>query len=227
MPPSNFLTSLRKAFLTPTKARKSYSQCAEDLIAENYFKGKGIKKGFYVDVGSHHPRRGSNTYRFYKKGWRGILVDLEDVKVNAAKLARPGDTVVKAAVSDKIEPVQIFSQGNFSTNTTISQLVAQKGEGFNPIGEIETTTLTNILQEHGCNSRFEFLNIDIEGNDLKALRGLNFSKFRPQLICVECWESELGMDELIKNEIYKYLSSNGYSLIGLSAPSAFFALSGL
>jgi len=105
--------------------------------------------------------------------------------------------------------------------------VAQKGEGFNPIGEIETTTLTNILQEHGCNSRFEFLNIDIEGNDLKALRGLNFSQFRPQLICVECWESELGIDELIKNEIYKYLSSNGYSLTGLSAPSAFFALSRL
>jgi FkbM family methyltransferase len=223
MPASNFFTSLRKAFLTPTKARKSYSQCAEDLIAENYFKGKQIKKGFYVDVGSHHPRRGSNTYKFYKKGWRGILIDLEDVKVNAAKLARPRDTVVKAAVSENKETVQIFSQGGFSTNTTINKSVAQKGEGFNSIGEIETTTLTDILREYGCNSRFEFLNIDIEGNDLKALRGLNFSQFQPQLICVECWESQTGLEKLIENDIYQYLLSNGYNLIGLSAPSAFFA----
>jgi len=28
--------------------------------------------GFYVDVGAHHPKRFSNTYFFYKKGWSGI-----------------------------------------------------------------------------------------------------------------------------------------------------------
>ena len=50
---------VRKTFLTPLKPRKSYSQFAEDLIIEHYLAKKiheGIN-GFYVDVGSHHPKR--------------------------------------------------------------------------------------------------------------------------------------------------------------------------
>ena len=51
------LKVVRKTFLTPIKARKSYSQCAGDLIIEQHF-GHYFKqglKGFYVDTGSHHP----------------------------------------------------------------------------------------------------------------------------------------------------------------------------
>ena len=43
----NFLKKLkvfRKTFLTPLKARISYSQCAEDLIVELFFKSQ-IKNG--------------------------------------------------------------------------------------------------------------------------------------------------------------------------------------
>lgn len=32
-------------------------------------------KGFFVDIGAHHPLRFSNTYKFYQNGWRGINVD--------------------------------------------------------------------------------------------------------------------------------------------------------
>ena len=33
------------------------------------------KSGFYVDIGAHHPKRFSNTYFFYKRGWSGITVE--------------------------------------------------------------------------------------------------------------------------------------------------------
>ncbi len=56
-----FLIAFCKAFISPGKVKKSYSQCAEDLIVQSYFPGK-LKTGRYVDVGCHHPRRGSNTY---------------------------------------------------------------------------------------------------------------------------------------------------------------------
>ena len=52
---------------------KSYSQEGEDMILKRFFEGK--QRGFYVDVGSHHPKRFSNTYFFYKTGWRGINID--------------------------------------------------------------------------------------------------------------------------------------------------------
>ncbi|MBT4660564.1 MAG: hypothetical protein HOG73_06280 [Candidatus Marinimicrobia bacterium] len=42
-----------------------YSQEGEDILLNRIF-GKQ-RDGFYVDVGSHHPRRFSNTHYFSKK----------------------------------------------------------------------------------------------------------------------------------------------------------------
>jgi len=65
------LAEFKNAYI-PTSL-KSYSQEGEDLILLRIFEKKRI--GFYVDVGSHHPFRFSNTYLFYRLGWRGINID--------------------------------------------------------------------------------------------------------------------------------------------------------
>ena len=52
--------------------RISYSQEGEDLVVDRLLNGK--RNGFYVEVGCHHPYRYSNTFMFYKKGWRGICI---------------------------------------------------------------------------------------------------------------------------------------------------------
>ena len=54
---------------------KSYSQEGEDMVLRSFFEGQKNYKGFFVDVGAHHPYRFSNTLHFYKKGWRGINID--------------------------------------------------------------------------------------------------------------------------------------------------------
>ena len=47
--------------------------------------------GFYVDVGAHHPRRYSNTYLFYKRGWRGINIDAAPGSMKSFSKTRPRD----------------------------------------------------------------------------------------------------------------------------------------
>jgi hypothetical protein len=54
-------------------AVKSYAQEGEDIVLKRIFGGQST--GFYVDVGAHHPMRLSNTYSFYKLGWRGINIE--------------------------------------------------------------------------------------------------------------------------------------------------------
>ena len=54
--------------------QSSYAQEGEDLIINRMIYGK-IDQGFFVDVGAHHPKRFSNTYFFYKKGWKGISIE--------------------------------------------------------------------------------------------------------------------------------------------------------
>ena len=54
-------------------ANYSWSQEGEDRILYRIFEQQPV--GFYVDVGAHHPKRFSNTYFFYRRGWRGINID--------------------------------------------------------------------------------------------------------------------------------------------------------
>ncbi len=52
------------------------------------------------------------------------------------------------------------------------------------------------------NRRIDFLNIDLEGADMDALRSLNFSIYRPRIICIEI------SDQVIEqSEIFKFLNN--------------------
>ena len=51
-----------------------------------------------------------------------------------------------------------------------------------------------------------FLTVDVEGFDLQVLRSINWDKFRPRVVCVEAWESNIE----INSEISEFLTFNGY-----------------
>ncbi len=223
------LQGIRRAFFSSSKWKKSYSQCAEDLIVEFIFKSGALEsRGFYVDVGAHHPRRGSNTYALYKKGWRGILVDMEPDKVIAARLARPFDTCVQAAVSDGERDVGVFSPGPFSTKTTIDpkSALGDRFTNFVKTASVRTKTLTDILDDNSCSGDFDFLNVDCEGHDLAVLRGLDFERYCPKVICVEIWEASKGIEALMGSEIHVYLTNNGYLLYSWTVLSAIYVKRG-
>src|ERR1041385_1053171 len=93
--------------LTTGHAIKSYSQEGEDMILKRIFDEK--KNGFYVDVGAYHPKRFSNTYYFYKKGWRGINIDAMPGSRKAFRRQRPRDINVESPISDKHETLTYYA----------------------------------------------------------------------------------------------------------------------
>lgn len=217
-----YLGVIYKAFISPSKSKLSYSQYSEDLIIQCYFP-KGKCNGRYVDVGCHHPRRGSNTYGLYKRGWSGILIDLEECKVKANQMARRRDQIVLAAVSDKEEWLDIYSDKNYSTNTTIKRQDDQDGKSL--IGRIKTQTLTKILKENHFPTQFELLSIDVEGVDFEVLKGLDLKVYRPEIICIENWKALCGLDMLLASETHQYLRQQQYQLVALTGLSTIYKLS--
>ncbi|MDC1310980.1 FkbM family methyltransferase [Burkholderiales bacterium] len=218
-----FISRFRRAYLSPTKALTSYSQCAEDLIVKMFLQvGLSKAKGYYVDVGCHHPRRGSNTFGFYKAGWNGILIDMEEDKVRVAKMARKRDLVVQSAISDRVETLNIYSPGEFSTNATIDPEVVAQHPEYRRVNDITTETLTEILDRCDCPKKFEFLNIDCEGNDFRVLKGLSLRKYEPKVICIEIWESKTGLDDMIASDIHQHLVSLDYELRSWAVFSAIY-----
>src|SRR5688500_1685041 len=75
--------------LVDQHAELSYALEGEDMVLRRLFEGK--TRGFYVDVGAHHPRRFSNTYYFYRRARRGINIDAAPGSMEAFNRDRSRD----------------------------------------------------------------------------------------------------------------------------------------
>ena len=188
--------------------KKSYSLDGEDSFIEKYFKETPV--GFYIDVGCHNPIYLNNTFLLHKKKWKGINIDTSEFAIDLFNYMRPNDLNYNCAVSNKNENVKLYFQKEFSLLNTIEINHAKKFMQGN-IKEkiIEAFTLDEILNRSIYkNSKIDFLDIDVEGADLKVLEGLSFDKFKPKLICVEIHEKKIE-----ESEIYKFLIEKKYKLI--------------
>lgn len=218
-----FAIAFYRAFISPVKSRTSYSQCGEDMVL-NYLLLDKKKSGFYVDIGCHNPRRGSNTYSFYRKGWHGLLVDLDPEKIYACRMVRWRDKALIAAVSDKNEPVTVYAPDHFSVLATIDP--HSKREGFKALRTVTSQTLTQILDEAQAPLAFELLCIDAEGVDFAVLKGLDFQRYKPELVCIEIWEASEGLTGLLNSEIHRFLEAQNYGLAGWAGMSVIYQRAG-
>src|SRR5262245_49332338 len=80
------------------RLRFTYAQYGEDIIAETLLPEP---QGFYVEVGAIHPVQISNTYLFYRKGWRGIAVDPNPSVARLFAKRRPRDIMVQCAIGEQ------------------------------------------------------------------------------------------------------------------------------
>lgn len=188
--------------------KKTYSLFGEDLVALKFFKNK--KKGFYVDIGCYHPTHINNTYLLYKKGWNGINIDVSQFSIDLFKFMRPDDLNYKCAVSETNKKVNLYYQKEHSQLTSINKLTAKKFiKGRLKKKIINSYSLEEILYWGKYKDyEIDFLDVDVEGADLQVLKGLNFSKRKPKLICVEIHQKNFR-----KHKIYRFLIKKKYKLI--------------
>ena len=81
----------------------TYSQCGEDILAQGILDQIGIPRPLYMDVGAYDPRHLSNTYRFYRRGCTGLLVEPNPHLFARLKRVRRRDTCLLAGLSDRTE----------------------------------------------------------------------------------------------------------------------------
>ena len=188
--------------------KESYSQFGEDIIINKYFKSF---IGTYVDIGCYHPIKYSNTALFYKKGWNGTNIDLNQTSISLFNFSRLRDKNILACLSSKEEWVDVYLDNEFSAlNSTNKENIKNfKINNFKK-NKIKTKIFPKIIKQ-----KFDFLNIDCEGNDYKILKTINLKKFKPKLICVEVSKES-------KKLIYNYLNSNNYEILTVRSLSHIF-----
>ena len=207
----------------PSGTRLCYSQEGEDMILERFLEGK--EKGFFVDIGAHHPIRFSNTYHFYKKGWRGINIDATPGSMNAFKKIRPEDTNIEIGITSKEEELTYYIFTEPALNTFSEERVKFLNEEtpfkLKNTVKVKTKTLGQILEEYIPNGKeIDFITIDVEGLDLEILQTNNWEKYKPVFILIEDLNGSL--ENISQSELYNYLKPLGYSVVAKSHNTLFF-----
>ena len=198
------------------KERSQYSRWGEDSFLVDYF--KNTSNGRYVDIGSFHPFRGSNTYLLYKKGWSGINIDMNKISIDLFKLARPNDINLNLAISDANKKIKVYQTKDLGKMNTINLKFASFFLKNYHVRESHSYNLNDILCKYNTNknNRFELIDIDVEGSEYQILKSLNFKKYSFKLILVETHIFNLDFKQesdkihiLLKSKNYNYLKNFG------------------
>ena len=91
----------------------------EDIFICRFFRNK--IQGVYVDVGCYHPIKGSLTYCLFRKGWRGVNVDISKSSIDLFKIERPNDININAAISDFDGETFYYERGQINQQNSLKE----------------------------------------------------------------------------------------------------------
>lgn len=220
----NLAAKIREPFLPENRwSQKSFSQEGEDLALSRIL--DGLQSGFYIEVGSHHPFRFSNTYLFYRRGWSGICVDPLPGSKDLFVKYRPRDIVLECGVSRKCGQMTYFMFNEPALNTFNENLAKERhGVGnyfLKEKREVLTEPLSAILDRHlpRC-KEITFYSIDVEGLDLEVLESNDWTKHRPRIVIAECLSTNLA--QLMGDTLVTFMDSVRYSPYAKTGNSVIF-----
>ncbi len=201
--------------------RTSYSQDGEDLLVDSILRKK---RGVYVDVGAYHPILYSNTYAFYRNGWRGIVIVPNRSLAPLYACMRSRDRFVNAAIGKEAGelPYHRFKDGAYNTLSE-EEAVRWKQENRSAYLGAETALvrpLRDVMKDAGVTD-VDFLNIDIEGMDIEALESYDWT-YPPRAIAIE--DNDFRADAPHESRAYGYLAGRGYILAAFAPRTLIFAL---
>lgn len=197
---------------------RSYSQRFEDVIIDDILGNK--KVGTYLDIGAYDPRCLSNTKRFYDRGWRGCNVEPNPVRFKCFPQKRPEDINLNVGLSDSAGTLTYYDvvPNVFSTfSEARARELKEQGARINAEIEIPVITMKDVFVEYLNQATVDFCTIDTEGMDLAILKGNDWSRFRPRVLCVEVSLTQPHQGGEGAESVQSLLSSVGYNRHSVTA----------
>jgi FkbM family methyltransferase len=194
------ITDLERKF-GPSRNSENYEEwIVRELVNER-------RDGVFVDIGASHYRENSNTYFLETTlGWSGVAVDaLAEFAADYAA-HRPRTKFVSFFVADRSDEAAKLYVNPDHTLVSSSNPEFTKRWGSATPREVPTITMDDLLTKLGI-ERIDFLSMDIELSEPKALAGFSIRKYRPAVVCIEAHAD-------VRQQILDYFARNGYVPIG-------------
>jgi len=197
--------------------RRFFSQANEDETIRKYCPENF---GKYIDIGSGRPVSGSNSYFFYRLGWRGTLIDPLSRNQILGKIMRPRDSVLKSLVGQPGETTfyELYPYEYSSLSESITKQLVSSGKA-KLVGK-KSFTIVPMSDLIFPMSDLEptFISIDVEGADFDVLTSNDWKICRPRVVCIE---SPVELSDL-GSKINEYLEELNYKLVEQTSLSKIF-----
>ena len=188
----------------------SYSQTGEDRMLLELFGKKGITKGRYIDVGANHPTKLSNTYRLYREGFTGIVVEPNRSLLRLHRMIRPNDLHLGIGCGDKAAVLSF----QHATSHVLSGFQSEglKTDNFRGTELIPVLPL-DLITAAIPDEEFAVLSIDVEGFDLQVILGATETLKRTRFVVIEGSETDAEMMEVFAKAHFALIDKTKHNLI--------------
>jgi FkbM family methyltransferase len=183
-----------------------HTEREEEWMIRDYFQDR--RGGTFVDVGANHHRATSKTYYLETElGWSGIAIEPQREFAEGWAKHRPRSKFFPFFVSDvSNETARLYVIKRMSPVASADAEFVKKFGTPDEVREVPTITLTDLLDAEGV-KQIDFLSMDIELHEPRALKGFDIARFKPALVCIEALLP-------VRQQILDYFTRHGYVLVG-------------
>jgi FkbM family methyltransferase len=182
------------------------SEHGEEWMVRDFFRDK--RNGVFLDVGANHYRKLSNTYYLETQlDWSGVAVEpLRQFEADYVRY-RPRTRFMPFFVSDvSNENARLYVlPGSTLVASGDRSLSERAGTAAREV-VVPTITLDDLLDGLKL-THVDFVSIDIELYEPKALAGFSINRFEPSLVCVEAHPQ-------VRQQILDYFAAHRYVVVG-------------
>jgi FkbM family methyltransferase len=182
------------------------SEREEEWLIRDFFGDR--RGGFFVDVGANDYRLYSNTYYLDAVlGWSGIAVEPQRSFESKYTAHRPRTKFRPFFVSDEsnTEAKMYVLAKNSLVTSADKEFTARYGKDAREV-TAPTITLNDLLDSEHV-AAVDFLTMDIELWEPKALAGFDIERFKLALVCVEAHPE-------VRQQILDYFARHYYVVVG-------------
>ena len=191
--PTKLKTSIKKL-----KKFNAYNELDKKMLEFINF-----RDGFYIDCGANDGVNQSTTW-FYEKqlNWKGLLIEPIPKVFDELKKNRNKNNYFKnCALVDrnfKEKNVEFY----YNDKDTLTGTVGNKTDAEKIF--VKANTFDQVIEEIDYKGKINFFSLDVEGNEIEVLNGIDFNKHYIEYMLIETDNFQRLENMLIKKK-YKYL----------------------